>query len=58
MVAHYHLVCDNCSVVERMAAAHNSDHMAVEMDTVQAGEHSVSAVADMADNLKQFNLQS
>lgn len=56
MVAHYHLVCDNYSVVEWMAVAHNSDHMAVAMDMIQAEEQSVSGVVDvdMADSLKQF----
>lgn len=53
MVAHYHLVC---SVAARVAVEHNLDHMVVEMDTIldRVEEHSVSAVVDKVDSLKQI----
>lgn len=55
-VAHFHQVCDNCWVVERVAVAHSSGRMAVEMDTIQVGEHSALEVLDTVDNLRQLTL--
>lgn len=50
MVAHYRQVCDNYSVVEQVAAAHNLDHMEVAC-MIQVAEHFVSAVVDTVGNL-------
>lgn len=37
-----------------MAVAHSSGRMAVEIDTMQVEEHSVLAVLDTVDNLKEL----
>lgn len=46
IVAHYHPVYGNCLVT-----VDSLDRMAVALDTMQAGEHSVSSVVDRVDNL-------